>query len=176
MEKVICSVPGCGKAVKRAGLCYGHYMKRWRYGTPTPPRPPKWIDIAGHRFGTLVAVERIGGAWLCRCDCGETRLARAGDLNRAGDANTCGVDGRHLADSVRYTSAHDRVRRKYGKSSDHACVECGGPASHWAYDHNDPDELLADGYSANPIPYSLKPDHYRPMCVPCHKAFDLSHG
>lgn len=45
---------------------------------------------------------------------------------------------------------------------------CGQPASQWSYDHADPDERTSELGS-----YSADPDHYRPLCVPCHKTSDL---
>lgn len=53
------------------------------------------IEIAGQRFGRLVAVKDIGKdrhrmrVWECRCDCGNTTTARAYDLIR-GEKLSCG--------------------------------------------------------------------------------------
>lgn len=66
--------------------------------------PP--IDIAGQRFGLLVALEidhtfilgytdRIA-VWRCRCDCGRVKSVRSRDLRRK-DGNavrSCGCKGR----------------------------------------------------------------------------------
>lgn len=46
---------------------------------------------------------------------------------------------------------------------------CGDQARHWAYDHADPDEI----HRPDGIAYSGKPEHYVPLCVPCHKRADL---
>jgi hypothetical protein len=169
-----CAVIDCDRPVKRRGYCYGHYMKAWRYGTPTPIFDPAWQDIRGQRFGTLVVSERIGRQWLCACDCGRDRLASAGELNRTGEAATCGDRRTHRRlDEAGYTAAHERCRSDRGPVQTHTCVDCGGPAQHWSYDHDDPDERLAHGLSANPVAYSLNPEHYSPRCVSCHKRFDL---
>lgn len=174
MTNGTCSLSGCAKPVKRAGYCYGHYMKNWRYGTPTPEFSPAWQDIRGQRFGTLVVMEREGSGWACVCDCGRERTASAGELNRTGDAATCGDRPTHRRlDDAGYTAAHQRVRQDRGPIRDQACVACGSPARHWSYDHTDPDPRLAYGLSANPVAYSLDPQHYSPRCVPCHKRFDL---
>ena len=168
-----CSLPDCDKPVKRSCLCYGHYMKQWRYGTPTPVHPSRATDLTGRRFGHLVAVERVGNRWLCRCDCGRTTVVRVGDLNR-GSAASCGDRRTHRRqDEVGYSSAHDRVRRDRGLVQRYDCVDCGARAQHWSYDHADPDELHEDGISARPVAYSLKPEHYQPRCISCHKRFDL---
>lgn len=52
-------------------------------------------NIAGQRFGHLVAVEHIPGSrtarsrWKCKCDCGSTHLAPADALKR-GATTSCG--------------------------------------------------------------------------------------
>lgn len=53
------------------------------------------VDLAGMRFGKLVAVrpieERIRGyvVWECRCDCGNTAFVPTGNL-RSGNTKSCG--------------------------------------------------------------------------------------
>ena len=173
MQNGICPVLGCVEPLKRGGYCYAHYMKNWRYGTPTPNHRPRWKDIRGQRFGTLVVIERVDGFWRCRCDCGGQRLARAGDLNRDGASVTCGVPGRHLRGDVTYFTAHERVKRARGAAATRRCADCGGAASQWSYDHDDPDELVAGDVSAHPVAYSVDPSRYSPRCVRCHKAYDL---
>lgn len=168
-----CSVDNCAKPVKRNTYCYGHYMKNWRYGTPTPEWPSKYDNLVLRRYGTLVVLARRGESWLCKCDCGKYRVTRTGDLNRTGAANTCGIAGQHLADAPSYAAAHARVKALYGPASSHECVGCGNPAKHWYYDHTDPNELHESGLSSNPIAYSAHPSHYSPRCVPCHKRYDL---
>lgn len=171
----LCVVAGCSKKLRTptAKYCDPHYMKNWRYGTPTPNHPPRWVDIRGQRFGTLVVVERSGAKWSCRCDCGEQRAVSAGELNRVGDANTCGVAGRHLGTDVTYFTAHQRIPEARGTARQHECVDCGATASQWSYDHDDPNELVDRQMSKNPVAYSVDPARYSPRCVPCHKGFDL---
>lgn len=172
-QSTVCKVAGCASPIKRQELCYAHYMKNWRYGTPTPTFEPRHAKLAGKRYGTLTVIERRGLKWLCHCDCGETRSASTGELNREGDRNTCGVAGKHLAEVVGYTAAHDRVRRDRGSADRHACRDCGRTAKHWSYTHDDPNELVAYGLSRSPIAYSTTPDFYVARCVPCHKKHDL---
>lgn len=63
------------------------------------------VQIAGHRFGKLVAVKPTGGkygssiAWLCRCDCGKDAVGGAGQL-RAGQRNSCGCENRRAARDI----------------------------------------------------------------------------
>lgn len=179
-----CDVDGCAKPArsKTAAYCPMHYHRLYRYGSldsiseQVANGERMWTtttDLIGKRFGTLTVVERVGGMWDCRCDCGQSRTARTGDLNRTGDQNTCGVPGQHLAEHCGYHAAHERVRRKHGRPETYGCVGCGKPAQHWSYDHSDPGEVYDTGISAHPVAYSLNPDHYSPRCVPCHKRYDL---
>lgn len=55
-------------------------------------------DLTGQRFGRLTVVERAeqpedaktkGAYWLCRCDCGGTKIALSGSL-RNGGVTSCG--------------------------------------------------------------------------------------
>lgn len=174
MTNTTCSVDECAGLVKRKGYCYGHYMKQWRYGTPTPTFPPKWEDLRGRRFGSLVVVERAADVWLCDCDCGASTTARSGDLNR-GTVATCGNRAVHLRrDDIGYGAAHERVRADRGDASTHSCIDCGTRAAQWSYDHTDPAEQLDVLQGRHqPIAYSVHPSHYEPRCVPCHKRFDL---
>lgn len=174
MKSISCPVEGCTKDVKRGNYCYAHYMKNWRYGTPTPDHAPRWEDLSGQRFGALlVTTDRDGQRWVCQCDCGRTATRRTGDLKRYGDSNTCGTEGAHYrTSSPVYTASHYRVRKQRGDATDYTCVDCDVRASHWSYDHEDPDEMqgIVGGYL---VAYSPNPKHYSPRCVPCHKRFDL---
>jgi hypothetical protein len=55
--------------------------------------PP--IDLAGQRFGKLIALRRHGlnafkkATWLCRCDCGNEIITTTGHL-RSGGSRSCG--------------------------------------------------------------------------------------
>ncbi|WLP90584.1 hypothetical protein [Gordonia sp. NB41Y] len=78
-----CSVAGCDRSAVKRGWCSAHYMRNHRTGSPTGSVPRARLDIAGRRFGRLVATEPVAGAgWRCLCDCGRTRVARTADLTR----------------------------------------------------------------------------------------------
>ena len=53
----------------------------------------KCVDLVGQRFGKLEVVSyshsRNGAYWLCKCDCGNTSVARGTSL-RAGEVKSCG--------------------------------------------------------------------------------------
>ena len=172
-ETTTCRIDDCDKPIKRHELCYGHYMKNWRYGTPTPQHPRRHQALEGQRFGALVVRDRVDGKWRCDCDCGMETIVRSGDLNR-GTAISCGEVAIHRRSAdAKYGAAHSRVRTDRGPAKNYPCADgCGRPASHWSYDHTDNDELRDPDLG---LRYSLKTEHYSPRCVSCHKIRDLAY-
>lgn len=65
---------------------------------------PNFKDIAGERFGRLVAIECIGvdnekrALWRCRCDCGRETIVQGKSL-RSGNTKSCGCLNLDLATS-----------------------------------------------------------------------------
>lgn len=52
------------------------------------------VDISGHVFGKLTALEVVGksgreNVWLCRCECGNMTEVRLSNL-RTGNTRSCG--------------------------------------------------------------------------------------
>jgi hypothetical protein len=70
---------------------------------------------------------------------------------------------------VNYRQAHARL----GPASAYPCstVGCERQAANWAYDGQDPNELVGDGPNDG-NPYSINPEHYMPLCLPCHRWID----
>lgn len=173
----MCAIEGCSKPgrSKTAAICPMHYHRIYRTGsTSLLPKRPQYQDISGKRYGTLTARKRIGDYWECVCDCGGTRLASIGELNRTGEANTCGDKTEHRNPNPSYPAAHARLRADLGAASSHPCAGCGEQAAHWSYNHDDPNEMYYDDpWSGSVLAYSAKQDSYSPRCVPCHKRFDL---
>lgn len=77
---------------------------------------------------------------------------------------------------VTYEGAHQRVRKVRGRAVDQPCAHCAERAAQWAYDHADPEAITGldrNGRGVvNLMAYSLDPDHYIPLCQPCHVRFD----
>lgn len=73
-------------------------------------------------------------------------------------------------DEISYFTAHDRLRRWRGPASE--CVHCSSSGPYqWAYDREKAKKrLVEDG-----MPYSPDVNDYIPLCVSCHKRYDLSH-
>lgn len=70
-------------------------------------------------------------------------------------------------DELTYRTMHRRLRVKLGSARTYDCVECGEAAHGWAYQHDDPNELMSeDG------PFSDRLESYAPMCNACHASLD----
>lgn len=167
---MICSVDGCDRPTKNSSnpLCYGHYMRKWRYGDPEHVLPPrrKYDEPPTCRIsGCEGAATRKG-----LCNMHYKRMRTYGDP-------TLGQD-RSLPDhQLSYAGAHQRVRVRNGRPSEHLCA-CGKQAVDWAYLHNAGDEELVEylrkGLIVGWAKYSPNPDHYAAMCRSCHVRFDKS--
>jgi hypothetical protein len=177
----VCSVEKCGKETKHnnSPYCYAHYMKNWRYGTPTPEHAKFRKDLTGNRIGKLTVVShRSTARWNCICDCGTEVVRSTGDLNRSvrrGTIATCGPDNgcRRITDAG-YSLVHQRIRFDRGPASAFQCINnCGVNAQHWAYDHCDPYEVYSDHPLTAGIAYSRDVNRYVPLCAKCHKRFDM---
>lgn len=58
--------------------------------------------------------------------------------------------------AYQYARTHHGVRDRWGKASEHLCIDCMGPAAQWA-------KIQL---------YSRNSTFYRPMCLPCHTRLD----
>lgn len=139
-------------------------------------------DLVGQRYGKLLVLARARddsarrGRWTVRCDCGEVKAVDQYALTR-GNTKSCGCS-RHTTTPT-YRSAHSRLTRTRGKASAHLCVDCGGPAHEWSYNHDDPEEFVTHktrngkhGERIVTVHYSADPDHYSPRCRRCHIIHD----
>lgn len=73
-----------------------------------------------------------------------------------------------------YKALHKRLARSQGPAADHLCYQCGEQAREWAYDGTDPDEVAGPAGDAKGTvaAYSLRLDHYIPLCWSCHRRRD----
>lgn len=87
-----------------------------------------------------------------------------------------GQDHHEWSATPRYETAHQYVTKTRGRAAEHQCAHCESVAATWAYDHADPNELTATKLSPHDVAlvvaYSRDPDHYIPLCRPCHNRFD----
>lgn len=148
----------------------------------------KLIDITGGKYGLLTVIGRAGSSkqkralWSVECECGNTAVVNGHDL-RNGHTKSCGckklsgfagqwVKGQIRTSNPSYRTMHLRLAR-HAPATNFACVDCGGKANEWSYDHQDPDELK-EVWGRYPVSYSIKLDHYQPRCVPCHRTYDAA--
>jgi len=75
-------------------------------------------DLAGLRFGSLVAISHVGfdkfgnRLWRCRCDCGYEKITRAGNLT-GGRITSCGCVGKAAisAACIKRSTKHGHSKR-----------------------------------------------------------------
>ena len=165
-----CSVTGCIKTADTAEMCKAHYFRVRRNGHPGGPE----IKVKG--LPKLpCSVDGCDSPQASRglCDKHYQRLRNHGDVYfvtpRTGENNPC-----YRGDRIGIGAAHERVRASRGKADQYTCTACGERAKHWAYNHADPNEKQASRGNVL-MPYSVDPAYYQPMCVPCHKVYDLAH-
>ena len=66
---------------------------------------PKIIDLTGQKYQRLTAIKfvelsKYGAIWECKCDCGNIKNVRSGDL-RSGNTNSCGC---YMKDRIKETN------------------------------------------------------------------------
>jgi hypothetical protein len=99
------------------------------------------------------------------------RVARHGDpdivITPDQQKRYTGDEHHAWSDSPTYATMHSRVARAYGRAAERLCaMGCGNRAQQWAY--------VAPRRSCDGMPFGGSPEDYVPLCVPCHKVFDLS--
>lgn len=169
-----CIIDDCTRVRSRKdGLCVTHRGRLERHGSPD--RAPRKYE-AGHRFGSLVIVQRPQGPHcLVQCDCGGLLRVQLNNLVN-GATRTCGdlkAHPKRIAEPV-YSTAHRRIAAQRGAAKEYACAFCQGRASDWAY-------LGSGGASERQelagrekgMAYSLCPEDYIPLCRPCHERMDM---
>lgn len=138
--------------------------------------------MTGARIGRWTVLERAGrrgdngqALWLCRCDCGSTRVHSGSNLRR-GRTLSCGcAQAPDLTAPSRYKTVHNRIYRARGPARDHACVMCGEAAEEWSYDHNEAsgeqeEAVKGDRGHVSVLRFHSNPAFYSPRCRHCHNA------
>jgi hypothetical protein len=102
------------------------------------------LDIAGQRFGSLIAVEVVGTGdkrlWFCRCDCGGTKTTPTYQLTN-GLVKSCGCLGHEdlTGTTINRLTATDKVRRPDGRTGYICRCACGNTVeidgAKWKYGH-----------------------------------------
>ena len=198
----LCTIEGCNRKLRARGYCATHWA-RWRRNgapvlqekttyeccqaegcrNPTRSAHSEWCEKHYGRLrrrGSLdVDLIRIPDAkcvteWCARKAERTDGLCRACNARVRARGTVDYVGYRTPDDEATYDTIHQRLRQRYGSASNYPCVDCGGVARHWAYNHDDEDAKcgLAAG-TPYVLRFSVKLEHYSPRCVPCHKRFDL---
>lgn len=99
----------------------------------------KFIDMTGQRFGKLVVEKRAeqkspqGALWVCKCDCGNTKVVLGGQL-RSGNAKSCGclekrnrtLVGKRFGKLVVLKKAGIHISKGGQRSAEYECqCDCG---------------------------------------------------
>lgn len=161
----ICKVDGCEKSVKARGWCAMHY---WRWQVHGDPH----VVLTGKKPCKIENCDKLAtGRGMCPKH--YTRWRRHGDphIVLPPSSTRSGPGHPRWKEVPSYAAFHRRLRKQKGSPSEYQCRECGKEAAQWAY-NNTCDDEIQDKQGR----YCTHPDHYVPMCVSCHKKFDLAHG
>lgn len=177
--EITCGIEGCPRVSNRnsAGMrvCGMHGSRFDRHGhfgvrrVASPLNPNK---VACGVEGCMKVQD--GNAAFCKLH--DTRFRRHGDpmkvIPASDRAMPKGESNHNWVANASYSALHQRIRANRGSASAHACSNCAKRAAQWAYQHNAQDERyeLIEGTLTS---YSLNIFDYKPMCVKCHKTFDM---
>lgn len=192
-----CSVDGCQRPVYCKGLCSMHY-DRIRYGLPmdaSPMRVPRDGHCSHETCDRTIRAKGLCNMHYQRAVNGKDMDAppkgvkpescihgacpqpvyAKGLCQQHYERQRAGIDmddpRRPRIDNPGYATIHARLKCDRGKASAHACIDCGGPARDWSYDHADSDERIEILRGCR-VAYSTDLDHYQPRCKSCHQRFD----
>lgn len=149
-----CALLECDTPRHKREWCNKHYLRWYKHGDPR-------FEPTRHSVCIVDGCDQVPkstGKGLC-----EKHRAR---VRTHGDPHKVIRPTRRL--DITYNSAHRRVHKDLGSAKAHRCVDCGEQAQQWAYNHQDPNQLIApEGW-----PYSPNPAFYEPRCAPCHVSLD----
>jgi hypothetical protein len=166
-----CRAAGCDRPVAYVGtgVCQAHYFRLRRTGTLglEPIRARRTgceIPGCGRRHDARGLCATHYSRWLRY---GSTELPdRPTSTSRGPDNASWRGDG------IGYSGAHRRLRSALGPAAAHPCTRCGTvPAAQWALIHGSPRQRTD---ATTGLHYSPDPQDYQPLCVSCHKRYDLA--
>ena len=162
-----CSVDECDRSdIQGRGLCRMHYFRWYRTGSTDVRRPQR----PSRGTCTIEGCEKADAGSHGLCPMHHTRDKRNGSPTALrGPKVSRGADNWNwTGDDVTYHAQHLRLKSTRGPASNYKCTGCGDTAAQWAYDNADPSARTSKWGM-----YSVDIEHYKPMCIPCHKKADL---
>ncbi len=165
----VCSVEGCEKSrnTTKSGWCGMHYMRWRRHGSLEEPVPP----AREQRSCSVEGCDKPHNSHGLCVTHGQ-RLKKYGSLE---PRKVTGENHHNYKEVPGYIGLHARVRVAKGKASENLCAaSCGKKAAQWAYDRKDSEEVFDPTWRHPESPYSLKLEHYLPLCRSCHALLDFS--
>lgn len=162
-----CQLEGCDRPSNTKGLCRAHYHRQWRTGSAGEVE----ISDRTRKPCSMPDCDKLADGGRGYCSKHYQRVRTHGDPTCAPPRVSGPAHPSWLPDvAVTYTAAHKRVTNARGRAVDHKCAGCPAQAEHWSYDHSD----LNESFDDRGIAFSVDVSRYRPLCVPCHKKFDMS--
>lgn len=153
------------------------------------PRPATFVDRAGERYGSLVAIEFVEttpkGRWLCRCDCGGEKMA-LGPFLAKGITRHCGCQrlqpnrlppgtaSRNACLRTYQRGARDRglcwdlTGEDFDRLTSQDCFYCGYPPSNTYSGHSTPFVYNGIDRVDNDLGYVI--ENVVPCCKACNQA------
>lgn len=158
-----CALDYCDRPPRSGSepLCEGHYYQR-RRGRPFTP-----LQERGFTECSIEGCDRPPRGRYCPMH--YTRIRRHSDPDAFTPHSERDFPRGELSPAWNaegsYWAVHQRLRRERGVASSYAC-SCGAPARQWAF--------IGERGPGERMPWSTDLSLYEPMCVPCHKAHDIS--
>lgn len=159
MTHSTCSIEQCDRPANARGWCKSHYMRWYTHGVVDDTPVREWDS------SRTCSVDGCGARYEASGFCAPHRKR----VDKYGDPGAPEIMPRSVGDDAGYTTIHARVKSAYGPARGYNCVACSQPAAEWAFDNRDP-EFRTDSQTG--CKFSLKIEHYQPMCAKCHRRFD----
>lgn len=168
MSIIACSIENCEKPKRGPhGWCGAHWVAWKQHGDPTIN-----LKSTGPKPCTMDSCESTA-TLRGLCPKHASRLRRNGDPSIVHPRTRSGAGNPNWkGDALGYFGAHERIQRRRGPAKNYECVDCGGRAQHWSYNHSDPDEKFEPLDTGGFAVFSLDTSRYDPRCVKCHGRFD----
>lgn len=165
--ETVCAVDGCSRPRIQREWCKAHYARWRRHGDVGSA---ELLDRTTPRLCSIAGCELPHDS-NGYCSPHAHRQRRYGSPEGTSMRPAAGDPARWRMATVGYMGAHNRTRRLRGPADRQQCVDCGGQAHDWAYDHLDSNEQW-EQFGQFALPYSSSPTHYIPLCRSCHVVFD----